>query len=387
MKLANPLIIFTLLLITMIACNKKEENSMNPQPPEKIQYNWDSIAQVTYDDFVAVYWNSSNNLFYSDNAFSTQFNYWWQAHGMDVIVDNLLRTKKTNDEKLLELRNGIYTRNGNKLENTYYDDMEWLALALLRAYTVTGKESFLDDSKYLWQDIQTGWNDTHGGGIAWNKNKLYYKNIPANAPAVILSLRLYKLNNNENDLTFGKKIFDWMDEFLVEDFTGKIYDGIGRNGDDEIDTDWQWTYNYGTYIGACIELYEVTNDNTYIQKAVTSANYALNNFTDPITNVLKSQGHSDAGLFNGIFIRYLLKLTTLKALVPAIKDKFIMYIVDNAESLWENGKATDPHGHVLFNEDWSVPPSVEGAIELSTQLSGQMLMESAAYLQNNNYLK
>jgi len=388
----REIIIFVINIIFIlpvtVSCDKNEiVTPPDLPPPDEVKYNWDSIAAITYNDLISVYWNDSYNRFYSDNAFNTKFNYWWQAHGMDVIVDNLLRTEKINDERLIELRNGIYKRNGDKLENSYYDDMEWLALALLRAYNATGTESFLIDAKYLWHDIQTGWNDTHGGGIAWNKHKTYYKNMPANGPAAILALRLYKLNNNNDDFLFGEKIFNWFDEVLVENVTGKIYDGIGRNGDDEIDKDWQWTYNYGTYIGACIELYEITNDKKYIQKAVTSANYALNNFTNPTTNVLKSQGHSDAGLFNGIFIRYLTKLTTLESLAPAIQDKFIMYIIDNAKSLWEDGKVKDPNGHILFNEDWAKAPSIEGSVELSVQLSGQMLMESIAYLQLNSYIK
>lgn len=71
--------------------------------------------------------------------------------------------------------------------------MEWTALALLRAYRVTGHEAYLNAVLDLWEDIKTAWNEQLGGGLAWKKDQLDYKNTPANAPAVILAARLYEL--------------------------------------------------------------------------------------------------------------------------------------------------------------------------------------------------
>ena len=87
---------------------------------------------------------------------------------------------------------GILDRNGGVWPNDFYDDMEWLALAWLRAYNATGEEKYKEAALVLWEDIKTGWNEEQGGGIAWRKPQLNYKDTPANAPAVILAARLYK---------------------------------------------------------------------------------------------------------------------------------------------------------------------------------------------------
>src|SRR5690625_7618277 len=96
-------------------------------------------------------------------------------------------------------RTGVRIQNGNTFLNEYDDDMEWNALAMLRAYQVTGEEGFKNDVDTIWQDIKEGWNSIMGGGIAWRKSQLYYKNTPANGPAAILAARLYREFGNEAD--------------------------------------------------------------------------------------------------------------------------------------------------------------------------------------------
>ncbi len=40
------------------------------------------------------------------------------------------------------LLTGMHNKNGNKWENNYYDDMEWLAIACIRAYEATKDAKF-----------------------------------------------------------------------------------------------------------------------------------------------------------------------------------------------------------------------------------------------------
>src|SRR5690625_7633801 len=85
---------------------------------------------------------------------------------------------------------GVRIQNGNTFLHEYYDDLEWNALAMLRAYQVTGVEGFKNDVDTIWQDVKKGWHSIVGGGIAWRKSQLYYKHTPANAPAAIMAARL-----------------------------------------------------------------------------------------------------------------------------------------------------------------------------------------------------
>jgi predicted alpha-1,6-mannanase (GH76 family) len=65
-----------------------------------------------------------------------------------------------------QLLQGILERNQGRIINDYYDDMGWMALALLRLYDLTKERKYLEHVQVLWQDIQTGWNESCGGGIA-----------------------------------------------------------------------------------------------------------------------------------------------------------------------------------------------------------------------------
>src|SRR5690625_7385194 len=100
--------------------------------------------------------------------------------------------------------------------------MEWNALAMLRAYQVTGEEGFKNDVDTIWQDIKKGWNSIMGGGIAWRKSQLYYKNTPANAPAAILAARLYRESGNEEDKEWVLKIDEWLKDVLYDDESGRV---------------------------------------------------------------------------------------------------------------------------------------------------------------------
>ena len=168
---------------------------------------------------------------------------------------------------LANMYQGILDRNGGVWPNDFYDDMEWLALAWLRAYNATGEEKYKEAALLLWEDIKTGWNEEQGGGIAWRKPQLDYKNTPANAPAVILAARLYKQFGKAEDLAWAKKIYDWQKANLVDPDTGFVWDGKNREGDGKIDKSWEFSYCQGVYIGAGVALYQVTGDKSYLADA------------------------------------------------------------------------------------------------------------------------
>jgi predicted alpha-1,6-mannanase (GH76 family) len=247
-----------------------------------------------------------------------QFHYWPQAHALDVLVDAYLLTENSlyvtymNDWFV-----GVKIKNGNTFLNQFYDDMEWNALAMQRAYQATDDKKWLDESIKLWEDIKAGWNDTMGGGIAWNKSQTGYKNTPANAPACILAARLSVATGNSDYLTWAKKIYDWQKATLVNKNSGLVYDGINSNNDGKIQTDpgWSFAYNQGTFIGSALELYSITQVNIYLQDAIKTANnFIVDNVMSP-AGIMRPSDNGDGGLFNGLGVRYL-TLLVLNSHVP-----------------------------------------------------------------------
>ncbi|MNB96185.1 Glycosyl hydrolase family 76 [compost metagenome] len=331
-------------------------------------------AQAALDSF---FWNEAIKMYNIETPCpngecNTIFHYWWMAHAVDVLVDGLQRTGENwYAERLSALHEGLLQRNGGVWPNELYDDMEWMALAWLRAYQATGVEGYKDTALLLWNDIQTGWNEHMGGGIAWQKSQLDYKNTPANAPAAILAARLYQAFGEASNLEWALKIYRWQKEHLVDPATGFVWDGMNRTGNGQIDKDWKYSYNQGVFIGAAVELYRITKEQEYLEDAHLTFAAAAHELADSQGGVLPDEGNGDAGLFKGILIRYTAEWVKADSAAVDAVD----FLRANAECLWEQGKSEDT---VLFGTDWT--SSTAGVIQLSSQLSAIKLLEKMAEL-------
>ncbi|MCK9862211.1 glycoside hydrolase family 76 protein [Paenibacillus sp. ATY16] len=343
---------------------------------------WTERAAIAQEDFRRLFWNEERGVMDQvvpcNGTCNDHWIYWWHAHVVDVLVDSLGRTKSEEDEALLERAfRGAKKWNGDTLLHNYYDDMEWMALALLRAYSATGKTFYKEGALELWEDIKTAWNDHMGGGMAWKKDQLDYKNTPANAPASILAARLYRLDRREEDLEWAKRIYRFNKERLVDPETGFVWDGMNRLGDGNIDYDWKYTYCQGVFIGAGIELYNCTGDEGYLVDAQRTAGAAVQELVDPEMGMLPREGNDDCGLFKGILIRYLVNLIRIQ---PDLSLPWVNLIRHNAVSLWERGRSEAG----LFSLSWAGEPEPE--VQLSGQLSGVMLLEAMAELERDGFL-
>ncbi|WP_244935509.1 glycoside hydrolase family 76 protein [Paenibacillus glycanilyticus] len=337
---------------------------------------WAARAEEAQQALEQLYWNPSINMYdieipCPDGACNTIFHYWWMAHAVDALADGLNRTGSDfYRERLDAFYEGILSRNNGEWPNELYDDMEWMAIAWLRAYQGTGVEKYKGAALLLWEDIQTGWNEHAGGGIAWQKPQLDYKNTPANAPAVILAARLYQAFGREEDLAWAHKIYNWLKASLVDPETGFVWDGMNRTGDGSIDKDWKFTYCQGVYIGAAVELFRITGDSAYLRDAERTAKAAADELLQG--GLWPDEGDGDGGLFKGILIRYLGELAS----VSEDRAELSALLEQQGQALWTRG--ADP-ARKVFSTFWSVQP--EERVTLSTQLSGIMLLEQLAVLE------
>ena len=303
-------------------------------------------------------------------------NYWWSANGVDALIDGYQRTRqdiyKTRAKNLLY---GIKSANGNTYINHFYDDMEWLGISSLRAYQSTGDAEYLTVANQLWTDIQTGYTD---GAINWNKGCPGCKNTCANTPAVIMGVRLYQITGSAATLQRAKDIYSFVKSHLVEASTGAVWDNY-TTGTGAIGTA-VFSYNVGTYIGAGWELYKVTGDVIYLNDAIKSAEYVM---TSRITNgmfFLNATGTGDGGLFNGIFVRYFALLAREGNIPADTRARYNEAIRFNAQTLRTSGISSAG----LVSPNWTTPP---GPTDYATQLSGVMLIEAAATLDQSFFYK
>ncbi|EPI01526.1 glycosyl hydrolase family 76 [Enterococcus faecalis 13-SD-W-01] len=333
------------------------------------------IAQKSIDHFYASPDKKQfmNNVYPLKNEKENEvFNYWWLAHLVDVRIDAYLRT---NDEEYLKMAEETYRYNKNRNHDTllheYYDDMLWNALAALRLFELTKKQEYFEDAKEVCLDIfDTAWNDYMDGGFAWKRTQLDYKNTPVNAPIIILALRLYQIEKDSIYLETSKRTLAWMKEKLVHPDSQFVEDGINRNGDGKLDEQWRFTYNQGVYIGALLEFYQVTKEQTYLEEALQCAKTSIETMTEQ--GVFNDEGDGgDIGLFKGIEYRYL-GLLYQETHAGFIKD----FVEASCTILIENALKDE---HLLAYRDWLVT-EMPNSVYLSDHLSGVMALESAVSL-------
>ena len=375
--------ILLLPLVFLLACEKNYDSiNFGSGSSAPYVYDWNKIADTSTGALISGYWSASGSYFNAGNQGNTTFNYWPQAHGLDILVDAYMRTSgSTYTDYMSQWYTGVQTANGNTFIGQYYDDMGWNALAMLRTWDVTKDDRWKTAVETVWTDIQTGWNTTEGGGIAWQKQELYYKNTPANGPACILAARLYERFSNPSDLAWAQKIYNWEKSTLVDPGTGFVYDGINGNNNGQLNTTYRFTYNQGLFIGAALEMYNATGQQSYLNDALLTANNAITDPTLISNGLLHDEGQGDGGLFKGVFVRYFTQLILCKGLDATSQGRFVLFLKNNAQSLWL--KATVRPGY-FYGSDWSVPPT--GETDLTTEESGAMLMEAMALLNKNKLL-
>lgn len=367
--------------LSIVSC---ADNKSDPVTPIQAPVSWNERAADAQASIWKAYWNSFNYRFNNYESGNTELNYFWQAQALDVLVDQENRTDSPeNIAKVSYLYTGVEQANTGFI----YDDfgnMEWMALATLRAYNSTKNHLYLNTAKELWMDIIAGWDTTAvAGGISTNKTEINYKNTPANAPAVILGARLFTQNNDSSYFKWSLKIYTWLNKTLVDTSSGLVWDGINRNNDGALERRI-YTYNQGAYIGASLELFNITKDTRYLSNANKVMNAVLNNLVNQSTSILYENGMGDACLYKGILIRYVTDLIFVPGLDADLKTKYVNFIAANANSLWTKAKReTD----AIFNSNWSaVLGSTMNNLPLSSQLSAAMLLESMAKLEKNNLL-
>ena len=385
----KKIILVSIISLIASACGKIEDEYVDRSI--KYNINWTTAADSSSTAFANVYWNSTKHHFNDDNLGTiSQFDYWPEAHGLDVLVDAYLRTKsEVYKQRIFDFYEGVKAKNGGGFYNNYYDDMGWHGMAHLRALEATGDVRYEESSKKLWEYIVAGWNLDDGGGIPWNHENNTQgksKGIPSNGPAAIIAARRWQkykeaeVINGHNDLEWLSMIYSWMKENRVVQQSGRVFENINdKNGD--------WTYNAGTYIGAAVEYYKITGNKVYLNDAIKTADWTTSTLVNSNNKVLSDwaeQENHDVNLFKGIFVRYLTELIRLKDLPESSRKRYVNFLKNSGQILWSTGTTKSPF--VLFGYHWWEAP-LSGKAGLRAELSGAMLMEAMATLNNEGYLK
>jgi predicted alpha-1,6-mannanase (GH76 family) len=320
------------------------------------------------------------------NRLHGHWNYWWQAHLLDCLVDAQERNPHPGRAgTITKLIRGIHLRNAGSWVNDYYDDIAWLGLALMRAHDVE-QVPVAAAVHRIAARLREGWTDHAGGGIWWRR-KDTFKNVPANGPAAILFARWAQRGGAREDLQRARSMTEWMSQVLVDPATGLLWDGVYVQPDGSIKDIVKVTYTYcqGVYIGACVELARGDTSGVWARRAERTINAVAAHLNDDL--VVRGRGGGDGGLFAGILARYLAQ-AALRLPSPAA-DVARELVMGSAEAAWRN-RALARSGP-LFGPEWSQPARVPRTAahrrverDLSVQLSGWMVLEAAALLERSS---
>lgn len=380
-------------LLCATACGREDTYKagfFTPDTGIESRYDWDAAADsavnVLVDRFMdkntGTFWTISDNV---DPRLST-YNYWPQAHAMDVIVDAYLRIKDSDPERAGQYekymaswhKNRANNYNGPDYYNAYTDDMEWIVLTLLRMYEATGVQEYFDFARDTYDKwIITRWtDDENGGGIRWSLDAGNSKNACSNGPAAICAMRLYGFTSEQKYLDDAVKIYGWLSENLYNPSTGMVADNMAGgkvNGG-------ALSYNQGTFMGAAHLLYKATKDSRYLAEAMKAARHQMDSrSTNGIMNAEADKANSDNALFKGIFIRYATLMVNDTVFDFRFREELKRYISQNAITCWSDGIDKSEGSDMFFNYDWRSPYTEENGY-LNPQVSATTLIEAMTRL-------
>ena len=255
---------------------------------------------------------------------------WWQSgNALQALLDYMLRSGDTGYSWVLdhtvEIQRRVYM--GGEFRSDSTDDTAWWALALVRAYDLTGQRRYLDIARVGADWIGSYWDDTCGGGVWWDVPQRTYKCAISNELYLKLLAALH--NRAAGGLDGALRAWRWFrDSGLLND-AGLVNDGLTQDGRCVNNGGETWTYNQGVILGALVELHRATGDDELLGVARRIATAATTSPYLSPAGILTEPAETgdDLPSFKGIFVR---NLDELDRALPG--RPYRAYLVRQAES-------------------------------------------------------
>jgi predicted alpha-1,6-mannanase (GH76 family) len=342
----------------------------------------DSVAQAradaAIDSLYANLWNSSTQNFRGNAG------YWIYAQTMDIAAMAVARNRPKYQNYVATLYKAQNSRGWHQGTNTYYDDENWMALSLTRAYQITQPDpaagedplNYLSTAESLYSDIMGAVvKDASGNfaGIRWH----YAQNgraTASNAGPVITGLLLAKQTGNSAYSRFALQVYDFWFNKMVDKTRYRVADFLNPDGS----IIWaDWTYDNGLMVGAALQLYKASGNGAYLTQARGFASYILTHesvstkYGPALKEVVCGNNCSgDATEFKGIALRYLIDLLAVDSANTGVRN----LVNGTLASLWYASRSSQTG---LFGIKWEGDAP---AFNLGAQNSAALALGNAAAL-------
>ncbi|ANE45499.1 hypothetical protein SY83_03255 [Paenibacillus swuensis] len=330
-------------------------------------------ADTAMNGFVNTFYDANAKYFYtnSDHQIHTHAHgpngglytdFWWEAQMWETVMDAYERTGSSTYRTMIDdIYAGFNSKYPNMMDNDFNDDLGWWALAAMRAYELTGTVEYRNRASYLFDQIYNFNDSTYGGGIWWKRDGTsQQKNIATNAPMVMTAMKLKNATNDSTYQTKALNLYNWMKSRLVAG--NKINDHVEGSGNGIV-IDWDFTYNYGTFLGAALALYKATGTQSYLTDATTAADYAISKLT--LSNTLLYEGENDGAGFKMVFARNLNNLRKETG-----SSTYLNFLQQNATQAFNHRRTSDN----IIGSDWTAPTG-SGYIQSMAAAAGASLLQ------------
>lgn len=367
MKVVNA--VFITICLTLFSCGQKGNEQTENKNMERARLTLDSLyanysasgtclLRETYpfdDKYTATYLASE-----AQADIPNQFSYLWPYSGTFSAVNVLLEASNNKfykemldtivlpgleeyfDTKRAPAAYASYINSAPESDR-FYDDNVWLGIDFTDLYLQTKEPKYLDKAQLIWKFIQSGTDDTLGGGIYWCEQKKGSKNTCSNAPGAVYALKLFEATKDSSYFYQGKKLYEWTKSTLQDSTDYLYFDNINLEG--KISPE-KYPYNSGQMLQAASLLYKLTKDQTYLTDAQNVAksgyNYFFADFKASDNEQFKLLNNSDVW-FIAVMLRGYMELYQIN------KDKtYIDAFQKSLDYAWTHSR--DDKG--LFNKDW-----------------------------------
>ena len=353
-----------------------------------IKESYEGKADTLTYCLVNQFLNTSRGTFWavprteSNRATASTYIYWQQAHAMDVIVYSYQRikdTKPTLASTYAQYMSRWFNNHANNwyhdssdrtgFLNEYTDDMCWICLTMIHIYEALGEEKYLNMAKTIFDQyvVPRGWTDDDGyWGLPWKSNN-NDRNACTNAPGCLVAVKLYNYTGTAEYLDIAKEIYDFWAHVMATNLKND-----GRVEDPPL------TYTQGTFGEACRQLYNATQDNTYMNMACKVIWYACSSGRCVDRGLLRHEGTSmDQSIFKAVLIPYAVNL----ALDPGCRANYrlniLRFLLKNADTLWSN-LDLESYPRTFCNYYWGEPVDPAEVPSMGAMTSGASLMENVS---------
>jgi predicted alpha-1,6-mannanase (GH76 family) len=239
----------------------------------------------------------------------------------------------------------------------FYDDNEWIALDLVRAYSLTGSRPVLARARALFELVASGWGADEAacpGGVYWMRSAANRdRNAVTTENGALLAVQLYALTGGLQYLRWARRMVAWSDRCLAR-ADGLLADHVGADG---TRAEQPWSYNQGAFIAAAVLLARATGDDRYLDRAARRAAAALAHF---------GSFAGEPPIFVAIFFRDLALLDEVRP-QPGYRQALVRY----ASAAWVRGR--DPAAGLFAAQGQPTLLDQAAMVQIYALLAGSQL--------------